>query len=123
MLIGHSTWSSGDIAAWVEARGRVDPDAVSWFESWATTNRWRDHIHQLSCPGLLVTGDLAPTVTANMGAEASRLWPQLRVGRIRLAGHNVRRDQFDRFGKPSPTSWSFDIHGRELLRRQSCAVP
>lgn len=93
----HSTWSSGDITAWVEARGQVDPDAVSWFESWATTNRWRDHIDQLPCPGLLVTGDLNPTVTANIAAEASRLWPQLRVRRIGRGGHNVRRDQFEPF--------------------------
>lgn len=93
----HPTWSCRDISAWVEARGQVDPDAVSWFGSWATTNRWREHIDEICCPGLLVTGDVDPTVTANLAAEASRLWPELQVRRIEGAGHNVRRDQFEPF--------------------------
>lgn len=93
----HPTWSDRDISAWVEAQGQVDPDAVSWFDSWATTNRWREHISQLCCPGLLVTGDVNPTVTTTAAAEATRLWPQVQVRRIHGAGHNARRDQFEPF--------------------------
>ena len=46
----HPTWADADLAAWVQARGQVDPDVVSWFYSWATTNRWRDHVARLRRP-------------------------------------------------------------------------
>jgi N-formylmaleamate deformylase len=78
----------------VEAQNQVDPDVVTWFNSWPTTNRWRDHVAQLHCPGLLVTGDRNPTVTPNAAAQARERWPQLKTVQIEGAGHNVRRDQF-----------------------------
>lgn len=93
----HPTWSDVDVASWVRARGQVDPDTVTWFSSWATTNRWRDQVARLRCPGLLLTGDLAPTVTVSAAADAQRLWPALQVRRIDGAGHNVRRDQLEAF--------------------------
>ena len=90
----HPTWTDDDIRAWVRAQSQVDPDVVSWFSSWPTTNRWRDHVAALRCPGLLVTGDQSPSVTPNVAAEARSLWPQLQTVQIEGAGHNVRRDQF-----------------------------
>lgn len=91
----HPTWADVDIEAWVQAQEEVDPDAVNWFGSWRTTNRWRDHVSRLDCPGLLVTGDRSPTVTPAAAAQAKELWPQLQTVRIAGAGHNVRRDQFE----------------------------
>ena len=91
----HPTWADIDIEAWVQAQDQVDPDVVNWFGSWRTTNRWRDHVSGLHCPGLLVTGDHSPTVTPAAAAQAKELWPQLQTVRIEGAGHNVRRDQFE----------------------------
>ena len=76
-------------------QGQVDPDVVTWFESWPTTNRWRDLVAKLRCPGLLLTGDPDGTVTTNAAAQARQRWPQLQVVQIKGAGHNVRRDQFE----------------------------
>jgi N-formylmaleamate deformylase len=91
----HPSWVVVDLRAWVQARAHVDPDVVTWFDSWPTTNRWRDHVAKLHCPGLLLTGDRSPTVTSGAAAEAQQRWPQLQVAQIRGAGHNVRRDQFE----------------------------
>lgn len=90
----HPIWADDDLVAWAQAQSRVDPDVVSWFNSWPTTNRWRNHVAALRCPGLLVTGDQSPTVTRNAAAQARELWPQLQTVQIEGAGHNVRRDQF-----------------------------
>lgn len=90
----HPTWADDDLEAWVRAQSQVDPDVVWWFNSWPTTNRWRDHVAALHCPGLLVTGEQSPSVKPNAAAQARRLWPQLQTAQIEGAGHNVRRDQF-----------------------------
>ena len=90
----HPTWTESDLRPWVEAQPLVDPDVVNWFGSWRTTNRWRDHVHNLPCPGLLLTADPG-TVTPSAAAEAQDLWPQLQVVKIEGAGHNIRRDRFE----------------------------
>lgn len=91
----HPTWADVDLEAWVQARSQVDPEVVTWFRSWPTTNRWRDHVARLRCPGLLVTGGCNPTVTPNAAAQARERCPELRTVQIEGAGHNVRRDQFE----------------------------
>lgn len=93
----HPTWADDNVRAWARAQSQVDPDVVSWFNSWPTTNRWRNHVAALRCPGLLVTGDQSPTVTPSAAAQARELWPQLQTGQIENAGHNVRRDQFTQY--------------------------
>lgn len=90
----HPTWADVDLGAWVEAQGQLDPSVVTWFDSWPTINRWRDHVAELHCPGLLLIGDRNPTVT-NAAAQARERWPQLQVVQIKDAGHNVQRDQFE----------------------------
>jgi N-formylmaleamate deformylase len=90
----HPAWADTDLQTWVEAQSQVDPDVVGWFASWATTNRWRDHVTKLRCPGLLLTADPG-TVTPKAAAQARERWPELRAVQIKGAGHNVRRDQFD----------------------------
>jgi N-formylmaleamate deformylase len=99
----HPTWADGDLEAWAQAQSQVDPDVVSWFNSWPTTNRWRDHVAALHCPGLLVTGGQSPTVTPNAAAQARELWPQLQTMQIEGAGHNVRRDRFTPYGEAVET--------------------
>jgi N-formylmaleamate deformylase len=91
----HPTWADVDLDAWVRAQDRVDPDVVGWFSSWPVTNRWREHVAKLDCPGLLVTGSRSPTVTPSAAAQARNRWAQLQTVQINDAGHNVRRDQFD----------------------------
>ena len=53
----HPAWADEDLDAWVRAQSQVDPDVVSWFNSWQTTNRWRDHVAALRRPGLLLIGE------------------------------------------------------------------
>lgn len=90
----HPTWADVDLQAWVQAQDQVDPDVVNWFDSWPTTNRWREHLAELHCPGLLLTGEHT-RVTSDAAGEARGRWPQLQVVQIEGAGHNVRRDRFE----------------------------
>jgi pimeloyl-ACP methyl ester carboxylesterase len=99
----HPTWADEDLGAWELAQRQVDPDVASWFNSWPTSNRWREHVAALHCPGLLVTGDQNPTVTPDAAAQARELWPQLQTVQIEGAGHNVRRDQFKSYGEAVAT--------------------
>lgn len=90
----HPEWADVDLRAWVQAQPELDPNVVTWFNSWPTTNKWRDHVSKLSCPGLLLNGSHT-TVTRNAAAQAKQRWPQLEVVQIDGAGHNVRRDRFE----------------------------
>jgi pimeloyl-ACP methyl ester carboxylesterase len=60
---------------------------------------WRSLVPQITCPTLLVTADpdKGSIVTPEATAEAVRLNPLVRVVRLRGAGHNIRREQFDGF--------------------------
>lgn len=51
---------------------------------------------RITCPVLLITADpeLGAIVTPEVAAEAQRLLPSLWVVRLRGAGHNIRREQF-----------------------------
>lgn len=75
----------------------VDPDVVTGFGSWRTTDRRREHGSAITCPGLLITGDRRPTVTPRAASEAERCWPRLRTVTVAGAGHDVHRDRFASF--------------------------
>nr|NIT54977.1 alpha/beta hydrolase [Fodinibius sp.]NIW43382.1 alpha/beta hydrolase [Gammaproteobacteria bacterium]NIW97335.1 alpha/beta hydrolase [Phycisphaerae bacterium]NIY23561.1 alpha/beta hydrolase [Fodinibius sp.] len=52
-----------------------------------------------TCPTLLVTGDpdLGAIVTPEVAEAIAGLQPQIQVAHIAGAGHNIRREQFERF--------------------------
>jgi pimeloyl-ACP methyl ester carboxylesterase len=54
---------------------------------------------RIGCPALLITGD--PALGAIVAEEDARaleaLVSRLRVAHVAEAGHNIRRDQFDRY--------------------------
>lgn len=60
---------------------------------------WRDLLPKVTCPVLLVTGDpeKGAIVIPEAAEEATRLNPRVKGVRLRGAGHNIRREQFDGF--------------------------
>jgi pimeloyl-ACP methyl ester carboxylesterase len=60
---------------------------------------WRELLPRVQCPVLLVTSDpeRGGIVTPEAAEEAKRLLPSVQVVRLSGAGHNIRREQFERF--------------------------
>lgn len=96
----NPTWDEAEFGPWADAKLQVS----SRFSTGGSVRPaeqmgWRDLLPKITCPTLLVTGDpeRGAIVTPEAAAEAARLNPQLRVVRLRDAGHNIRREQFDGF--------------------------
>jgi pimeloyl-ACP methyl ester carboxylesterase len=60
---------------------------------------WPATLARISCPALLITGDpdRGAIVTAESADALRTLVPQVEVAHIPEAGHNIRRDRFDRY--------------------------
>lgn len=92
----HPTWDDIEIGPWVEAKQQFD---LSLLDTLAGGGRpWRDVAGAIRCPTLLLTADpeRGAIVTPEVAAEVARLAP-VRVEHIEGAGHNIRRDQYQRY--------------------------
>ncbi|GCE30763.1 alpha/beta hydrolase [Dictyobacter alpinus] len=93
----NPTWPEEDYVPWVDSKIDVDP-AV--FQSIAGISRsWRELAADITCPVLLVIGDVErrAIVTPEAAQEALRYWAQGKVVHIAEAGHNIRRDNYPDF--------------------------
>ena len=90
-------WSEGELSPWADAKLRVSLSVLQ--RGAAPVVDWLALVRGIVCPALLITAD--PTrgaIVADTDAAALQaLVPQLRVAHIADAGHNIRRDQFDRY--------------------------
>jgi N-formylmaleamate deformylase len=89
-------WAEEEYGPWADAQLRVRTPPGGAPRP-AEQGAWRDLVPKLACPTLLVTADpdQGSIVTPEAAAEAARLNPLVRVVRLRGAGHNIRREQFD----------------------------
>jgi N-formylmaleamate deformylase len=90
------SWSEAELAPWADAKLRLSFNALSREAAavdWPATGR------RVTCPALLITADpeRGAIVTPEAAAALQALMPQLRVVHIPEAGHNIRREQFDRY--------------------------
>ena len=93
-------WSDAELGPWADAKLRVSPNVLDVFGPDNTSRvDWTATLRRITCPALLITADPSRGAIANeQSASALRaLVSQLRVEHIPDAGHNIRRDQFDRF--------------------------
>ncbi len=93
-------WSNAELEPWADAKLRVSPNVLSVFDGQTPrTINWQTTLHGITCPALLIKAD--PTqgaIVTDAGAAALQaLVPQLQIAHIGDAGHNIRRDQFDRY--------------------------
>lgn len=90
-------WPEGELGPWADAKLQFNSRAAQ-FDPTAGV-RWAELSPRIACPALLIAADLdrgammAPEHIATM----QRHIPQLQVATIHGAGHNVRREQFERF--------------------------
>ena len=93
-------WSEAELGPWAAAKLRFSPSVLSIFNPrTAAAIDWPATLRRITCPALLITADPAQgaIVTEESAAALQALVPQLRIAHIPGAGHNIRRDQFDRY--------------------------
>ena len=93
-------WSEAELGPWADAKLRFSPSVLSIFNPrTAAAIDWPATLRRITCPALLITADPAQgaIVTEESAAALQVLVPQLRIAHIPEAGHNIRRDQFDRY--------------------------
>jgi N-formylmaleamate deformylase len=93
-------WSEAELQPWADSKHRVSANVLSLFDPDNLRQvDWPSLLPRITCPALLVTADPAQgAVLPPAGADALHaLVPQLRMAHVPGAGHNIRRDQPERF--------------------------
>lgn len=88
-------WHAEDLRPWARAKHQVDVNVVSYLDF----GPWQQLVDQIAAPTLLIYGDgerggMTNHATAD---EARRLNSRIQPAHIGGAGHNIHREQFDRF--------------------------
>ena len=93
----HPDWPEAELGPWADAKLRLHPRAATFDPTAGIT--WQELLPRITCPALLITADLdrGAFVRPEHAAEMHRQLPRLQIAHIPGAGHNVRREQFDRF--------------------------
>jgi pimeloyl-ACP methyl ester carboxylesterase len=103
-------WSEDELMPWALAKHQVSPNVAGISVSLQIP--WRSAFSQIVCPILLLTADpdAGARITPELAGKADSLWSDGRVVRIKDAGHNIRRDQFEKY-ITSLTVFLAEIHG------------
>jgi N-formylmaleamate deformylase len=90
-------WPQAELEPWADAKLQFNLRAAL-FDPTAGIN-WPELLPRISCPALLITADLdrGAIVRPEHAAKIQRQMPQLQIAHIPGAGHNIRREQFERF--------------------------
>jgi pimeloyl-ACP methyl ester carboxylesterase len=97
MRTQHPDWSEAELGPWADAKLRLHPRAATFDPTIGIA--WPELLPRITCPALLITADLhrGAMVSPERAAEMHRQLSQLQIAHIPGAGHNIRREQFDRF--------------------------
>lgn len=93
-------WSNAELDPWADAKQAVSLNVMSVFERGNPKSvDWAKVLPRITCPTLLIVSDpeRGGIVTPESAALLKELVPQTEVVHIAGAGHNIRRDQFDRY--------------------------
>jgi pimeloyl-ACP methyl ester carboxylesterase len=92
-------WSEAELGPWADAKLMVSPNVAGVFGGASASVDWAALLPRITCPALLITGDppQGAIVTREQAGALNALVPQLEVAHIARSGHNIRRDQFERF--------------------------
>lgn len=111
-------WAEDEFGPWADAKLRLSPNVLAVFDPGASTPPdWRAILPRVACPALLIAAD--PTQGSLVTEEAAEglraLVPGVRVVRLAGAGHNIRREQPDRFleaVRPFLAEWASAWEGK-----------
>jgi len=90
-------WSQDDLIPWAESKRLVSPNIADI--AFSLNLPWRLLLGRITCPILLLTADpsAGAIVTSALADEAASLWIDGQIVYIQDAGHNIRRDQFEKY--------------------------
>ena len=93
----NPTWSEAELLPWSEAKTQFDPNL---FKNMLLTGPgYRELAPKINCPTLLIISD-GGLVKPETAMQAAKLWKSkypFRWVQIKGAGHNIRREQFEKF--------------------------
>jgi pimeloyl-ACP methyl ester carboxylesterase len=92
-----SGWPEGELRPWADAKLQFNLRAAQLDPTEGTS--WAELMPRITCPALLITADLdrGALVRPEMARAMQQQVPQLHIAHIPGAGHNIRREQFDRY--------------------------
>ena len=111
-------WSDAELQPWAEAKQRFNLNVLSVFDqNNAASVDWPAVLRRITCPALLITGDpeRGAIVTDESASALKTLAPHLEIAHVPESGHNIRRDQFDRYLEV--------VRGYLTDRRESVTIP
>ncbi len=94
---GMNRWDRSEFDPWGEAKRLVSEQVMEGLRS--DLPQWQDTVRRIACPTLLITADPAKggAVTPAAVQRVSALNPKMRIVNIAEAGHNVRREAFEKY--------------------------
>ena len=93
----NPTWAEEEWGPWADSKLQMNLNAFK--ELSAPRPPWQDTIRKIVCPILLITGDpkMGAIITPQVAQEAAGLWHSGNTVQIGGAGHNIRREQFEKY--------------------------
>lgn len=93
----NPTWDETELGPWVESKYQFDLNAFD--NQSAPPPPWKLIAQPIRCPALLLYADpeAGGIVSPQTAAQAQALNPRLTAVPITGAGHNIRREQYERF--------------------------
>jgi N-formylmaleamate deformylase len=91
-------WAHEELPIWAQSKAHVDLTSFASQHNIPGPN-WRNDARGMRCPATLIIGDVerGAIVSKQIATEAETLCPTLRTVHIANAGHNIRREQGDRY--------------------------
>lgn len=93
-------WAEAELEPWVNSKLRYSPNIVKLVEMVDLSSMGFEELFKtITCPVLLLTADQDKgAILGELDLVPIKQWiPQLEVIHIDGAGHNIRRDQFDKY--------------------------
>jgi N-formylmaleamate deformylase len=95
-----TTWSEEELGPWADSKVQLNLEALNAFgRSSGPVPTPYEMLERITCPILLITADpeRGAIVTPEAAQKAASVWHDGRVVHIAGAGHNIRREQYDKF--------------------------
>jgi len=91
----YPAWHLDDIAPWAESKLQVDAEVMAWYDFLP----WQQTIDKIDSPTLLIVGEPenGGIVSEKIVEQAREINPHIRAVQIKGAGHNIHREQFDKY--------------------------
>ena len=82
---------------WADSKLQLSPNVLAGLGGHRTP--WQDIVARITCPILLITADtnLNAVVTPEVAEATASIWHDGEVVHISRAGHNIRREQFEKY--------------------------